>query len=68
MNKKQFFKALFFALPIFGTAQVFQEDFDGNGPGFSAWTVLDVDGLTPASPVSEIIGWVSVDRGGPTPN
>ena len=66
--KKQLIKAFFIALPIVGTAQVFQEDFDGNGPGFSAWTVVDVDGLTPATPVSEIIGWVRVDRGGPTPN
>lgn len=68
MNKKQFFKALFCVLPIFGSAQVFQENFDGNGPGLSAWTVLDVDGYTPAPPVSDIVGWVRVDRGGPAPH
>ncbi len=66
--KKQLFKALFIALPLVGTAQIFQEDFDGNGPGINAWTILDIDGSTPSSPVSEIVGWVTVNRGGPKPN
>ena len=68
MNKKQLFKALFCALPLFGSAQVFQENFDGNGPGLSAWTVLDVDQFTPAPSVNDLVGWARVDRGGPAPN
>lgn len=59
-------------IPFFSFAQIFQEDFDGNGPGITAWTVIDADGLTPAPDVSYITnGWNSVDKknyGGPTGN
>lgn len=44
--KKILLVASFLAIPLFGTAQVFQENFDEAGPGFAAWTLIDVDGLT----------------------
>ena len=50
-----------------GTAfgQIFQENWDGNGPGIMAWTIIDGDGNTPAEPVNYMTdGWVVVDRGG----
>lgn len=30
-------------LPFLGNAQIFQEDFDGNGPGFEAWKTINND-------------------------
>lgn len=62
--------------PLLGYAQIFQEDFDGNGPGISAWTVIDQDGLTPATSVNFITnGWNRIERlgadgnfGGPAGN
>lgn len=54
-----------------GTAfgQIFQENWDGNGPGIMAWTIIDGDGNTPAEPVNYVTdGWVVVDRGGEPPN
>ncbi|GEM52027.1 T9SS type A sorting domain-containing protein [Empedobacter brevis] len=51
------------------SAQIFQEDFDGNGPGISAWTVIDNDKNTPASAVNFIKnGWNSIDRLGANGN
>ncbi|MGV0923243.1 choice-of-anchor J domain-containing protein [Empedobacter tilapiae] len=51
------------------SAQIFQEDFDGNGPGISAWTVIDNDKNTPASAMSFIKnGWNSIDRLGANGN
>lgn len=51
--------------PFAGKTMVFQEDFDGNGPGFAAWTTIDVDGKTPAPAVSFITtGWNNVDKWG----
>lgn len=55
--------------PFLGKALVFQEDFDGNGPGFSAWTTIDGDGKTPAPAVSFITtGWNSIDKWGANGN
>ena len=65
-------KLLFLAsILIFGiaNAQVFSENWDGDGPGIAGWTVIDGDGLTPAEPVNFITaGWATADRGGPPPN
>lgn len=66
--KKLLLFASFLAIPFFGNAQAFQENFDGSGPGFAAWTVIDNDGLTANAAVADIVGWVRKDRGGPTPN
>ncbi len=44
---KKFLLSCALALGIGANAQIFQEDFDGNGPGLSAWTIIDVDGNTP---------------------
>lgn len=62
-------KKLLLSLSLFAglnaSAQVlFQEDFDGNGPGVAAWTILDVDGLTNASQpagIGVIGSWNLVD-------
>ncbi|WP_300668995.1 choice-of-anchor J domain-containing protein [Soonwooa sp.] len=62
---KNLLKLAFCALPLLGYSQIFQEDFDGNGPGISAWTVIHASGNTPASPVSHINGWSVADRSGP---
>ena len=52
--KKHLLLASLFAMPTVMYSQIFQEDWDGNGPGISAWTVLDVDGRTVASNVSAL--------------
>lgn len=63
--KKHLLNALLVCLPIFGYSQIFQEDFDGNGPGIAAWTVIDADGLTPADAINFITnGWNRIDRQG----
>lgn len=68
--KKILLVASFLAIPLFGTAQVFQENFDGAGPGFAAWTLIDVDGLTHDPTVGEFNtgAWIRKDRGGAIPN
>ncbi|HET8838329.1 MAG TPA: choice-of-anchor J domain-containing protein [Flavobacteriaceae bacterium] len=44
---------------------MFEEDFDGSGPGISSWTLIDNDGLTPATDVSFITdAWNAIDRDG----
>jgi hypothetical protein len=45
--KKTILLSAIIALPFWGKSQIFQEDWDGNGPGISAWTLIDGDGLTP---------------------
>ncbi len=63
--KKHLLNALLLCLPLFGYSQIFQEDFDGNGPGIAAWTIIDADGLTPADDVDFITnGWNRIDRQG----
>jgi hypothetical protein len=63
--RKILLQATLVALPVLGYSQIFQEDFDGNGPGIAAWTVIDADGLTPASGVDFITnGWNRIDREG----
>jgi hypothetical protein len=37
--RKILLQATLVALPVLGYSQIFQEDFDGNGPGIAAWTV-----------------------------
>ena len=68
--KKILLFASFLAIPFSGTAQVFQENFDGAGPGFGAWTLIDVDGQSHAAAVSDFDAgaWIRKDRGGATPN
>ncbi|WP_426474456.1 choice-of-anchor J domain-containing protein [Chryseobacterium balustinum] len=63
--KRQLLNVMLLCLPVFGFSQIFQENFDGNGQGITAWTVIDVDGLTPAPAVSFISnGWNRIDRQG----
>ena len=63
--RKILLTASLLTLPLFGFSQIFQEDFDGNGPGISAWTTIDQDGLTPAADVDFITsGWNRIDRAG----
>ena len=63
--KKQLLNVLLLGLPVFGFSQIFQENFDGNGQGISAWTIIDSDGLTPAADVNFITnGWNRIDRDG----
>lgn len=68
--KKFLLIASFMAVPFLGNSQVFQENFDGAGPGIAAWTLIDVDGLTHAANVTEFDAgaWIRKNRGGPTPN
>ncbi len=43
---------------------VFQEDWDGNGPGVDAWTIINVDGNTPSTGAAFVTdAWTRVDRG-----
>lgn len=63
--KKLLLNLVLASFPILGNSQIFQENFDGNGPGISAWTIIDVDGLTPNSSVAFINnGWNRIDRQG----
>ncbi|RXM51110.1 MULTISPECIES: T9SS-dependent choice-of-anchor J family protein [unclassified Chryseobacterium] len=63
--RKILLHATLVALPVLGYSQIFQENFDGTGPGIAAWTVINVDGLTPATAVSFISnGWNRIDRQG----
>ncbi|MDG4946100.1 choice-of-anchor J domain-containing protein [Weeksellaceae bacterium KMM 9713] len=49
--------------------QVFQENWDGDGPGVAEWIFIDNDGNTPAEQVSDFLtAWVIKDRGGEAPN
>ncbi|MBU8881887.1 choice-of-anchor J domain-containing protein [Kaistella sp. DKR-2] len=68
--KKILLFASFLAIPFLGNAQIFQENFDGAGPGIAAWTLIDVDGLTHDPTVAEFDAgaWIRKNRGGPTPN
>ncbi|MBB5334580.1 T9SS-dependent choice-of-anchor J family protein [Chryseobacterium koreense] len=67
--KKILLIASLVAIPFFGNGQIFQENFDGQGPGIGAWTVIDNDGLTPAANVSFISnGWNRIDRQGANGN
>lgn len=53
---KKILLPFFVALGLNAMAQnvIFQEDWDGNGPGVDAWTIIDADGLPVASQVSDI--------------
>ncbi|MDV7696155.1 choice-of-anchor J domain-containing protein [Chryseobacterium soli] len=63
--RKHLLNAMLIALPVFGYSQIFQEDFDGIGPGIDAWTVINADGLTPNADVSFITnGWNRINRQG----
>ena len=44
---KKILLSCFLALGLGANAQIFQENWDGTGPGIAAWTRLDLDGLTP---------------------
>ena len=62
---KKLLLSLSFLAGLQASAQVvFQENFDGNGQGVGAWTILDVDGLTNANQPAQlgVIGsWNIVD-------
>jgi len=63
--KKILLNAILVAFPFFGYGQIFQENFDGTGPGVSAWTVIDADGLIPNTSIDFITnGWNAIDRQG----
>lgn len=52
-----------------GRATIFQENFDGSGPGFAAWTTIDVDGRPRAAAVNFITtGWNRIDKQGANGN
>ncbi|MBO6211295.1 choice-of-anchor J domain-containing protein, partial [Algoriella sp.] len=64
--KKNLFVLTLLSISCCSFAQIFQENFDGNGPGISAWTIIDADGLTPTPEVAFITSkWSAVDRKGP---
>ena len=43
---KNLLKIGLLSLPILGFSQIFQENWDGNGQGINAWTIIDGDGQT----------------------
>lgn len=68
MKKFLFCAGLMVSSLAFGQV-VFEENWDGDGPGIDAWTVLDLSGNTPAEQVSYAVnGWTVIDRGGEPPN
>ena len=67
--KKLLLFASFLAIPFSGNSQIFQENFDGSGPGFASWTTIDVDGLTPNAAVAFITtGWNRIEKLGANGN
>ena len=63
MKKTLLSLALLASLTSVTNAQYFTENFDGNGPGISNWTLIDVDGNTPYSTMSFVNNaWVTIDR------
>ena len=65
MKKTLLSLAALATLSTFTHAQIFAENFDGNGPGIGAWTVLDLDGKTTHPNVSFITnGWNVIDLAG----
>ncbi len=66
--KKLLLSAFIAVVPFLGKAQVFQEDFDGNGPGIAAWTTIN-DNNTPNVNVAFISNaWNRIDRLGANGN
>lgn len=58
---------LLFLLSLFShlsfSQVLFEDDFDGSGPGIAGWTLNNVDGLTPNVNVAEFTdAWIEVDR------
>lgn len=50
-----------------GNAQIFQENWDGNGPGIEGWTLINNDNLSPFINVFKSNeAWKSLDRLGST--
>ena len=49
---KNLLKVSLLTLPFLGFGQIFQENWDGNGQGLGAWTVIDGDGQPVATSVS----------------
>lgn len=62
--KKILFLVLFIGLNQLAKGQiVFQENWDGIGPGISGWTLYDQDGLTPNAGVSFVnAAWISTNE------
>lgn len=50
MKKFLLLSALLGLAQINAQTTIFQENWDGQGPGISAWTLYNVDGLTPVGP------------------
>jgi hypothetical protein len=65
MKKITFLTALMVVFSLNAQVTVFEEDFDGSGPGFGAWTATDVDGQAPnANDYSLAVntqGWAELD-------
>ncbi len=64
MKKTLIFLGLSLAfMSAFGQV-IFQEDWDGNGPGYDNWIKLDLDGNTPTTGAAFVTeAWTRVDRG-----
>ncbi len=62
--KKSLLLLLFITINQFASAQiVFQENWDGIGPGIAGWTLYNQDGLTPNTNVSFVnAAWISTNE------
>jgi len=65
MKKITFLTALMVVFSLNAQEIVFEEDFDGSGPGFGVWTAYDLDGFAPdANDYSQAVntlGWTDLD-------
>lgn len=61
--KKNYFIILSLLSFSFGFSQVlFEDDFDGSGPGLAGWTLNNLDGLAPNAAVAEFTdAWIERD-------
>ncbi len=59
--RKILLSTLLFSAPFIVHSQVFQEDWDGKGPGMSAWTIIDADKNPVANEIKGLItnAWTS---------
>lgn len=67
MKKITFLLTLLIASATVNAQAVFEDDFDGSGPGISGWTVVDVDARVPNSSIAGVTptgSWVQRDNGG----
>ena len=62
MRKTTLFYFLLLTINLSFAQILFEDDFDGSGPGLAGWNVVDLDGNTPNTNVSQFTSaWIEAD-------